>query len=64
MWSSYLLATFQLPSLPLPGHFTVANFTDPAKKWLPNLLLPNFPVVKFSVAHFAVAEFTTNRFAY
>jgi len=57
MRSSYLLH-----SLPLPG-FTVADFTDPTKKWLPNLPLPNFPVAQFSVAHFTVAQFTANRTA-
>ena len=46
MRSSYLLH-----SLPLPG-FTVADFTDPTKKSLPNLPLPNFPVAQFSVAQF------------
>ena len=46
MRSSYLLH-----SLPLPG-FTVADFTDPTKKWLPNLPLPNFPLAQFTVAHF------------
>ena len=25
------------------AHFAVADFTDPTKKWLPNLPLPNFP---------------------
>jgi len=35
-----------LHSLPLPG-FTVADFTAPTKK-----LLPNFPVAQFSVAQF------------
>jgi len=43
MRSSYLLH-----NLPLPG-FTVADFTDPTKKWLRNLPLPNFPVAQFSV---------------
>jgi len=37
------------------------DFTDPTKKWLPNLPLPNFPVAQFSVAHFTVAQFTANR---
>jgi len=25
------------------AHFNVADFTDPTKKWSPNLLLPHFP---------------------
>jgi len=56
MRSSYLLH-----SLPLPG-FTVADFTDPTKKWLPNLPLPNFPVAQFSVAQFTVAQFSVAHF--
>ena len=40
------------------AHLTVADFTDPTKKWLPNLPLPNFPVAQFSVAHFTVAQLT------
>jgi len=44
------------------AHFTVADFTDPTKKWLPNLPLPNFLVAKFSVAHFTVAQFTIYRY--
>jgi len=36
------------------AHFIVADFTDPTKKWLPNLPLPNFAVAWFSVAQFTV----------
>jgi len=56
-----MLSSYLLHSLPLPG-FTVADFTDPTKKWLPNLPLPNFPVAQFSVAQFSVAHFTVAQF--
>jgi len=36
------------------AHFIVADFTDPTKKWLPNLPLPNFPVAQFTVYHFII----------
>jgi len=50
-----------LPGLPLPS-LPFADFTDPTKKWLPNLPLPNLPVAQFSVAQFSVAHFTVAQF--
>ena len=57
--TSIMQSSYLLHSLPLPG-FTVVDFTDPTKKWLPNLQLPYFPVAQFTVAHFTVAQFTAN----
>jgi len=44
------------------AHFIVADFTNPAKKWLPNLPLPNFLGAQYSVAHFTVAQYSVAHF--
>jgi len=41
------------------AYLTVADFTDPTKK-----LLPNFPVALFSVAHFSVFRCPVYRLPY
>jgi len=38
--------------------FTVADFTDPTKKWLPNFPVAQFSVAQFTAAQFFVAHFT------
>ena len=50
-----LLTQYAMPSFPFRitvAQFTVADFTYPTKKWL-----PNFPVAQFSVAQFTIYLF-------